>query len=73
MTGQVEGRLIRAPRGTGGFGYDPIFLPDGFGQTTAEMSPDAKDAISHRGKALRRLAELIHRVKLPLSAESNPI
>ena len=59
VTGQVEGRLIRAPRGTGGFGYDPIFLPDGFGQTTAEMSPDAKDAISHRGKALRELRDML--------------
>jgi len=59
VTGQVEGRLIRAPRGTGGFGYDPIFLPDGFGQTTAEMSPDAKDAISHRGKAFRALVPYI--------------
>jgi len=59
VTGQVEGRLIRAPRGTGGFGYDPIFLPDGFGQTTAEMTADAKDAISHRGRAFRALAPFI--------------
>jgi XTP/dITP diphosphohydrolase len=59
VTGQVEGRLIRAPRGTGGFGYDPIFLPDGFGQTTAEMTPEAKDAISHRGRAFRALAPFI--------------
>jgi XTP/dITP diphosphohydrolase len=59
VTGQVEGRLIRAPRGTGGFGYDPIFLPDGFKETTAEMTPDAKDAISHRGRAFRALAPFI--------------
>jgi XTP/dITP diphosphohydrolase len=59
VTGQVEGRLIRVPRGTGGFGYDPIFLPDGFSQTTAEMSPEAKDAISHRGKAFRALVPYI--------------
>ncbi len=59
VTGQVEGRLVRAPRGTGGFGYDPIFLPDGFGQTTAEMTADAKDAISHRGRAFRALAPFI--------------
>src|SRR6266705_69456 len=51
VTGQVEGRLIRAPRGSGGFGYDPIFLPAGFDQTTAEMTAEAKDAISHRGRA----------------------
>ena len=59
VTGQVEGRLIRAPRGSGGFGYDPIFLPDGFGQTTAEMTAEAKDAISHRGRAFRALTPFI--------------
>ena len=59
VTGQVEGRLIRAPKGTGGFGYDPIFRPDGFEETTAEMTPDAKDAISHRGRAFRALAPFI--------------
>ena len=59
VTGQVEGRLIRAPRGTGGFGYDPIFLPDGFEQTTAEMTAEAKDAISHRGRAFRALVPFI--------------
>ena len=61
VTGQVEGRLIRAPKGSGGFGYDPIFLPDGFNETTAEMTPDAKDAISHRGRAFRALAPFITR------------
>ncbi|MGD0243571.1 MAG: RdgB/HAM1 family non-canonical purine NTP pyrophosphatase [Streptosporangiaceae bacterium] len=59
VTGQVDGRLVRKPRGTGGFGYDPIFLPDGFEQTTAEMTAAAKDAISHRGRAFRALAPLI--------------
>jgi XTP/dITP diphosphohydrolase len=59
VTGQVEGRLIREPRGTGGFGYDPIFLPDGFEQTTAEMTAEAKDAISHRGRAFRALVPFI--------------
>ena len=43
-------------RGTNGFGYDPIFVPDGESRTTAEMSPEEKDAISHRGKAFRALA-----------------
>jgi XTP/dITP diphosphohydrolase len=62
VTGQVEGRLVRAPRGTGGFGYDPIFLPDGFEQTTAEMTAEAKDAISHRGRAFRALAPFITRL-----------
>ena len=59
VTGQVEGRLIRAPRGSGGFGYDPIFVPDGFEQTTAEMTAEAKDAISHRGRAFRALTPFI--------------
>jgi XTP/dITP diphosphohydrolase len=59
VAGQVEGRLVRAPRGSGGFGYDPIFQPDGFQETTAEMTPDAKDAISHRGRAFRALAPFI--------------
>ena len=58
-TGEVVGRLIREPRGSGGFGYDPIFQPDGFDLTTAEMTPEAKDAISHRGRAFRALAPYI--------------
>jgi XTP/dITP diphosphohydrolase len=59
VTGRVEGRLIRSPRGSGGFGYDPIFLPDGSGQTTAEMTAEAKDVISHRGRAFRALTPFI--------------
>ena len=59
VTRQVEGQLTRVPRGAGGFGYDPIFVPDGFEQTTAEMSAEAKDAISHRGRAFRALAPFI--------------
>ncbi|MDQ2810341.1 MAG: RdgB/HAM1 family non-canonical purine NTP pyrophosphatase [Actinomycetota bacterium] len=59
VTGQVEGRLTRVPRGTGGFGYDPIFVPDGFDLTTAEMTADAKDAISHRGRAFRALTPFV--------------
>ncbi len=59
VTGEVDGRLIRVRRGTGGFGYDPIFLPDGFAETTAEMTPDDKDAISHRGRAFRALVPFI--------------
>ena len=57
--GRLYGRLARAPRGTNGFGYDPIFLPDSSDLTTAEMEPAAKDAISHRGRALRALAPAI--------------
>jgi XTP/dITP diphosphohydrolase len=59
VTGQLDGRLIRAPRGSGGFGYDPIFLPDGYELTTAELTPEAKDAISHRGRAFRALLPFI--------------
>jgi XTP/dITP diphosphohydrolase len=59
VTGQLEGRLVRTPRGSGGFGYDPIFQPNGFKETTAEMTPEAKDAISHRGRAFRALAPFI--------------
>jgi XTP/dITP diphosphohydrolase len=57
--GALHGRLIREARGTNGFGYDPIFVPDGAQLTTAEMTPAAKDKISHRGKALRGLAPII--------------
>lgn len=56
VVGHVAGRLLRSRRGTNGFGYDPIFVPEGFDETTAEMSPEAKDAISHRGRAFRELA-----------------
>ncbi len=54
--GRVSGRLIRAPRGTNGFGYDPVFVPDGESRTTAEMTDAEKNAISHRGRAFRALA-----------------
>jgi XTP/dITP diphosphohydrolase len=54
--GRMPGRLIREVRGTNGFGYDPIFLPEGYDLTSAELPSDEKDAISHRGQALRALA-----------------
>jgi XTP/dITP diphosphohydrolase len=57
--GAVYGWLTDAPRGTNGFGYDPIFVPDSSGLTTAQMAPADKDAISHRGRALRALAPII--------------
>ncbi len=59
VEGRVGGRLLRERRGSGGFGYDPVFIPDGFVITTAEMTPEAKNAISHRGRALRALAPAI--------------
>ena len=59
--GEMRGRLVRSPRGTGGFGYDPIFVADGQTRTNAELSPAEKDAISHRGKAFRALAVIVQR------------
>lgn len=55
VEGRVDGTLVFPRRGDHGFGYDPIFLPDGHGQTFGEMDPDAKHAISHRADAFRRL------------------
>ncbi|MGH3803120.1 MAG: RdgB/HAM1 family non-canonical purine NTP pyrophosphatase [Pseudonocardiaceae bacterium] len=55
--GRLAGTLLRAPRGTGGFGYDPILLPTGYTRSCAELTPAEKDLISHRGKAFRALAD----------------
>jgi XTP/dITP diphosphohydrolase len=55
--GFVEGKIVDPPRGSGGFGYDPIFEPKGFDQTFAEMAPEMKNKISHRGKAIAALRE----------------
>ncbi len=60
----VEGRIIRAPRGTNGFGYDPLFYFDEFACTTAELPSEKKHEISHRGKALRRMRELMDELNL---------
>lgn len=56
LEGRWPGRVLREPRGEGGFGYDPIFLPEGSDRAAAELSPAEKDAASHRGRALRALA-----------------
>ena len=53
--GVWEGQLLEAPRGHGGFGYDPLFLPRGSQLTAAELAPEVKDALSHRGQALQAL------------------
>jgi XTP/dITP diphosphohydrolase len=53
--GEWAGRLVRTPRGSNGFGYDPIFEPDGDTRTSAELAADEKDALSHRGRAMRAL------------------
>jgi XTP/dITP diphosphohydrolase len=59
VEGKQAGRILRARRGEGGFGYDPIFLGDGQTKTNAELTPAEKDAISHRGRAMRELAKVI--------------
>ena len=56
---QWRGSIARQPRGGGGFGYDPLFLPEGSGKTAAELKPEEKNRISHRGKALAKLLELL--------------
>jgi len=53
--GSVDGWILSEPRGTGGFGYDPIFWLPEFGRTMAELAPEEKNAVSHRGRALRQL------------------
>jgi XTP/dITP diphosphohydrolase len=57
--GRWHGEVVATPRGAGGFGYDPHFLLPDLGRTAAELSPDEKHAVSHRGKALRRLIALL--------------
>jgi XTP/dITP diphosphohydrolase len=57
--GIVNGHIIEAPRGEQGFGYDPIFVPEGYDKTFAEISNEEKSAISHRGRALRKLVSFL--------------
>jgi XTP/dITP diphosphohydrolase len=59
VRGEMPGSVIRELRGTGGFGYDVLFAAEGYDRTTAELSIEEKDAISHRGKALRELAPIV--------------
>jgi XTP/dITP diphosphohydrolase len=59
VEGVLSGSLTDAPRGENGFGYDPIFVPTGYALTTAELRPDEKDAISHRGQAFRALVPVL--------------
>jgi len=58
--GETVGTILEAERGAGGFGYDPLFVPDGTNLTYSELSPKEKNQISHRGKALRKLKELLY-------------
>jgi XTP/dITP diphosphohydrolase len=57
--GRWHGEVIDSPRGTGGFGYDPHFLLPELGRTAAELPPEEKNEVSHRGKAMRRLVEML--------------
>ncbi|MCX7825582.1 MAG: non-canonical purine NTP pyrophosphatase [Verrucomicrobiae bacterium] len=61
--GACEGRILFAPRGRGGFGYDPLFVPDGHEQTFAELGEEAKNQISHRARAMRRAKELLESLR----------
>jgi XTP/dITP diphosphohydrolase len=58
-TGEIAGKIIKEPRGTNGFGYDPLFLPDGYDKTTAELSQEIKNKISHRFNAFNQLKEYL--------------
>ncbi|NUT38985.1 MAG: RdgB/HAM1 family non-canonical purine NTP pyrophosphatase [Thermoactinospora sp.] len=62
VEGVLRGTVISGPRGTGGFGYDPIFVPEGSERTTAELTAAEKDAISHRGLAFRALVPVVREV-----------
>ena len=65
VEGEMIGALVREPKGANGFGYDPIFVPDGVTRTSAELSAQEKDAISHRGNALRALVPVLREVLAP--------
>ena len=58
--GIVEGHIAQCPSGNEGFGYDPLFIPEGSTKTYAEMSAEEKNALSHRGRAVRKLVEFLH-------------
>lgn len=63
FTGAVTGRIIEEKRGKKGFGYDPVFVPDGYDRTFAEMDMQEKAALSHRGRALQKLMEFLETMK----------
>jgi XTP/dITP diphosphohydrolase len=69
VVAEVRGQLLRRPRGNGGFGYDPLFVPSGHTRTTAEMSAAEKDQLSHRGKAMRLAVPLVRTALDSVAAE----
>jgi len=60
--GKVKGIISEEPRGNGGFGYDPIFIPEGFNKTFAELTAEEKNQISHRALALKRLSDFLEKI-----------
>ncbi|MDO4552779.1 MAG: RdgB/HAM1 family non-canonical purine NTP pyrophosphatase [Bacillota bacterium] len=65
VRGECPGRILDAPRGSGGFGYDPLFVPEGFEKSFGELTPEEKNKISHRARALAALAEALKKKELP--------
>jgi XTP/dITP diphosphohydrolase len=64
VRGQWRGRIARAGRGDNGFGYDPVFIPDGSARSSAELAPLEKDALSHRARALEQLLPALRRLRV---------
>ena len=63
--GTISGTMITEPRGRNGFGYDPVFVPEGYSETFAELPPDVKNRVSHRARAIRKLAAFLTTPHLP--------
>jgi len=61
--GTVDGEILESPSGEGGFGYDPVFRPDGWQISFAQASPEMKNAVSHRGRATRKLIDYLNNIK----------
>jgi len=71
--GEMRGRILRGPQGEGGFGYDPLFAAEGHDVSTAELTPEEKDLISHRGKALRAIApHVLEELRTPGAPRRSP-